>query len=66
MLIAALGQLGTKKQAQPLINQVNQQQIKENMRPLTIDWLKNRWPYQSHVDRERFIEGLKKAGVPDW
>lgn len=66
VLIAALGQLGTKKQAQPLINQVNQQQIKENMRPLTIDWLKNRWPYQSHVDRERFIEGLKKAGVPDW
>jgi len=66
VLIAAHGQLQQQKQAQPLIEEFNQSQAKEKMRDLSVDWLKNRWPYKNTADRDRLIDGVKLAGVPEW
>ncbi len=66
VLVAAYGQLGKHEQATPLIEQINQHHSKERMRNLTIDWLKNRWPYKNREDRQRLVDGLKLAGVPEW
>jgi hypothetical protein len=66
VLIAAHGQLQQPKQAQPLIEEFNRWQAKDKMRDLSIDWLKNRWPYKNRDDRNRLIDGVKLAGVPEW
>lgn len=65
VLIAAYGQLQQQNQARPLIEAFNRWQAKEKVRALTIDWLKNRWPYKSKADRKRLIDGVKLAGVPE-
>ena len=66
VLIASHGQLQQQKQAQLLIEDFNQSQAKEKMRDLSVDWLKNRWPYKNTADRDRLIDGVKLAGVPEW
>jgi TolB-like protein/class 3 adenylate cyclase len=66
VLIAAHGQLQQPKQAKPLIKEFNRWQAKDKMRDLSIDWLKNRWPYKNTNDRNRLIDGVKLAGVPEW
>lgn len=65
VLIAAYGQLQQKTEAQPLIEAFNRWQAKEKIRALSVDWIRNRWPYKNPADQIRLIDGLKLAGVPD-
>jgi TolB-like protein/DNA-binding winged helix-turn-helix (wHTH) protein len=65
-LIAAFGHLSEQNKGLALIKQINNHYENEKVRALSIDWMKNRWPYRNKADRERLIEGLKKAGIPDW
>ncbi|NNE63311.1 MAG: tetratricopeptide repeat protein, partial [Gammaproteobacteria bacterium] len=66
LLISALGYQDLRQEAKLVMQRLNKQLNEDNMRHLTIDWLKNRWPYQQISDRNHFITGLKQAGVPDW
>ena len=65
-LTAAYGHLGWQQDAARVLDELNRLHTKERMRSFTIDWQKNRWPYRYPRDRERLIEGLRKAGVPEW
>ena len=66
VLLAAHGQLGQMSQAQDILLQFNRKLERENLPEFTLDWPKNRWPYSNNTDRDRLIEGLKKARVPEW
>lgn len=66
VLLAAYGQLGQQQNAQTILKQLNQYQSRENLPEFTLNWTKNRWPYQHKADRDRLDSGLKKARVPEW
>ena len=66
VMLAAYGQLGRLVDSGVLLEQLNSQQKAQNLPPFTLDWPKNRWPYRNKIDRDRLIEGLKKARVPEW
>ena len=65
-LIAAYGQLGQSDKSVSALDQLNKQLQTENKRTVTIDWIKYLFPYREKLDREHLLEGLKKAGVPEW
>ena len=66
MLIACYGQQGLIDDAKLVLNTLNKEHKFQKLRPVTIDWLKNRWPYKAKVARDHLIEGMEKAGVPQW
>ena len=66
VLVAAHGQLGQVDQAVPVLDQLNRQMQIEYGKILTIDWIKDLFPYRDKVDRDHLLEGLKKVGVPEW
>ena len=65
-LISCYGQSGQVAAAMPLIEQVEVIFRKEFGRGLTVDWwFGDGFPYKNRADRLRFLEGLKRAGVPE-
>jgi len=45
---------------------LNPQLAQEQLPQLTIDWQKDRWPFQEVSSRDHFFDGLKKARIPEW
>ncbi|UHD15836.1 winged helix-turn-helix domain-containing tetratricopeptide repeat protein [Thiocapsa bogorovii] len=66
VLLAAYGYLGESDQAGRVLAALNEEHEAQALRPFTMDWLTNRWPYRRHVDRDHLLAGLDKAGVPPW
>ena len=66
VLIACYGQLGLIDDAKLVLSTLNKEHKILKLRPVTIDWLKNRWPYKTKAARDHFIEGMEKADVPQW
>jgi adenylate cyclase len=66
LLLASYGQRQQKDQLVNSLEQLNRKLERENLPKFTLDWPKNRWPYRNSEDRNRLIQGLKKAGVPEW
>ena len=66
VLLAAYGQSGQHDQAKQTLGQLNQKFRRERQTEFTLDSPKNRWPFRNRQDRERLIEGLRRAGVPEW
>ena len=66
VLIAAYGQSGLIDRVAPVLDKLNQQLQTENNQSLTIDWIKYLFPYRDNIDREHLLEGLRKAGIPEW
>ena len=66
ILISCLGQSEQKSRAQPLIEQVNLMFEQEFNRHLSVDWWwRSSFPYQEKSDRKRFLDGFRRAGVPE-
>jgi DNA-binding SARP family transcriptional activator/Tfp pilus assembly protein PilF len=59
-LIAALGHLGRRKEAKPYIDKLLSLEPNFSMRSF-----RKVYPFKHAVDRERYIAGLRKAGVPE-
>lgn len=66
VLLAARGHLGASEQAAQGLAALNQEHEAHGLRPFTMDWLTNRWPYRDRSDRQHLLAGLEKAGVPRW
>jgi TolB-like protein/DNA-binding winged helix-turn-helix (wHTH) protein/Tfp pilus assembly protein PilF len=66
VLLAAYGYLEESDQAVRVLAALNKEHEAQALRPFTMDWLTNRWPYRRHVDRDHLLAGLDKAGVPPW
>ena len=66
VLLAAYGHSGQHDQAKQTLGQLNQKFHQDRQTEFTQDSPKNRWPYRNRQDRERLIEGLRRAGVPEW
>ena len=65
-LVAAYGQLGQLDQASVALDQVNQLFRREFGREFSIDLLRDQYPFQNRLDREHLLEGLHKAGAPQY
>jgi TolB-like protein/DNA-binding winged helix-turn-helix (wHTH) protein/Flp pilus assembly protein TadD len=65
-LLASYGQSGQHDLAKKVLDQLNQKFRQERRKEFTLDSPKNRWPYRNRQDRERLVEGLRLAGVPEW
>jgi len=65
-LLAAYGQSGQHSLARETLDQLNQKFRQDKQTEFTQDSPKTRWPYRDSQDRERLIEGLRLAGVPEW
>lgn len=66
ILIAAYGQSGEEEKALAILDQVNQFYQREYGRDFSIDWIRGQFPYQDKLDREFFLQGLRKGGVPEF
>jgi len=66
ILIATYGQLGQKVQATVVLEQLNELFQQEYGRHFSIDWFRGQFPFRENFDNEHFLEGLKKAGAPEW
>jgi len=66
VLIACYGQLGLIDDAKLVLDRLNKEHKIQKLRPVTIDWLKNRRPYKTIAARDHLFEGMEKAGVPQW
>jgi TolB-like protein/class 3 adenylate cyclase len=65
-LISCYGQSDQPARAAPLIDQVETIFQREFGRGLTVDWwFRDSFPYKNRENRLRFLEGLKRAGVPE-
>ncbi len=66
ILISCLGQSDQMAKAQPLIEQVDVMFQREFKRHMSVDWWwRDGFPYQDKSDRQRFLDGLRRAGVPE-
>jgi tetratricopeptide (TPR) repeat protein len=59
-LIAALGHLGRIEEAAPYVKKLLELKPK-----FTVQWFGRNYPIKKSADRERYMEGLRKAGVPE-
>ena len=66
VLLAAYGYLGQSAKAEATLAALNAEHEAQALRPFTLDWLTNRWPYRRKVDRDHLLKGLEEAGVPSW
>jgi len=66
LLVASYGHLKQLEQAKTTLEALGQEHQKQKLRPFTIDWLTNRWPYRQKSQRDHLLAGLEKAGVPRW
>jgi TolB-like protein/class 3 adenylate cyclase len=66
ILIAAYGQLGQLNQASVALDQMNQLFQQEYGREFSIDLLRDQFPFHNRLDREHLLEGLQKAGAPEF
>ena len=65
-LLSAYGHSSEHDMAKQTLDQLNQKFRRERQTEFTLDSPKNRWPFRIRQDRERLIEGLRRAGVPEW
>ena len=65
-LIASFGQMGKAAEATTTLNILQQEHQQQKLRPFTLDWLTNRWPYRQKNSRDHLLEGLEKVGVSRW
>ena len=66
ILISSFGHLEQTNGAGAALMTLQQEHQKQKLRPFTIDWLTNRWPYRQKTNRDHLLKGLEKAGVTPW
>lgn len=65
-LISAYGALGQTDNASTARLALNNLQRRDKIVSFTVAHAREYWPFNMAVHRERFIDGLRKAGVPEW
>ena len=66
VLLAAYGQTGQQLLARETLERLNHKFRQDRKAGFTLDSPKMGWPYRNRPDRERLVEGLRQAGVPEW
>jgi adenylate cyclase len=69
VLIATYGHLGMLEKAKAAIAKVKALHLEIGFAPLSVSLLKTppvHWPYRQRPDFDRLLDGLRKAGVPEW
>lgn len=59
-LLAALGHLGEKEEASRILRELLRREPE-----FSVQGFARRYPFRRKEDRERYIDGLRKAGVPE-
>jgi adenylate cyclase len=65
-LISAYGSLGLQEKAQTALARLNELQNRDKLVSFTVANAREHWPFKTEIDRDRFLDGLHKAGVPEW
>lgn len=66
LLISAYGNLGDTDKARGALATLKQLQQKDKLVSFTVAHAREHWPFRLALDRERFLDGLRKAGVAEW
>ena len=66
ILAAAYGYLGRLDEAERIVARTNELLRNDRLPEFTIGSLRNRWPYREQAQRTHLIEGIRRAGVPEW
>jgi hypothetical protein len=54
------------EEAGTAIRTLNNLQRRDKLVSFTVANAREHWPFRSNVERERFLQGLRAAGVPEW
>ncbi|TNF97554.1 MAG: tetratricopeptide repeat protein, partial [Gammaproteobacteria bacterium] len=65
-LISAYGSLGRSEEAKAALMTLNNLQRRDKLVSFTVSRAREHWPFKEAGDRDRFLDGLRKAGVPEW
>lgn len=65
-LISAYGSTNQKEKASGAISTLNDLQQRDKLVSFTISSAREHWPFKEERDRQRFLDSLRKAGVPEW
>ena len=66
VLLAAYGNAGQQALAEEARERLDRKFREHRKARFTLDSPKMRWPYRNRPDKERLVEGLRLAGVPEW
>ncbi len=65
-LISAYGLLGQAEKAKSALTALNTLQRRDKIFSFTVTRAREKWPFKFVGDRDKFLDGLRKAGVPEW
>jgi len=66
VLISAYGLNGQANKAGEALGALNQLQRRDKIVSFTVANAREHWPFRDEKDRYYFLDGLRKAGVPEW
>ena len=66
ILAAANGYLGRLDEAGRIVARINELLKNDRLPEFTIGAINNRWPYKDQAQRSHLVEGIRRAGVPEW
>lgn len=66
VLISAYGLNGQTEQAGDALKILNELQRRDKIVSFTVANAREHWPFKKESDRYFFLDGLRKAGVPEW
>lgn len=65
-LISAYGSLGQVEKAKAALETLGNLQRRDKLVSITVAKAREHWPFETAGDGEKFLDGLRKAGVPEW
>jgi TolB-like protein/class 3 adenylate cyclase/DNA-binding winged helix-turn-helix (wHTH) protein len=66
ILAAANGYLGRLDEADRIVARMNELLRNDRLPAFTVGSLHNRWPYKDQAQRLHLVDGIRRAGVPEW
>ena len=66
ILVAAYGHLEKPDEAGQVVVRMNELLRNDQLPEFTVGSLQNRWPYKDQVQRLHLVEGIRRAGVPEY
>jgi TolB-like protein/Tfp pilus assembly protein PilF len=65
-LLSAYGSLGEVARATQALARLDALQASDQLHSFTVSAAREHWPFARKADRDSFLDGLRKAGVPEW
>ena len=66
ILVAANGYLGRLDEADRIVARMSELLRNDRLPAFTVGSLHNRWPYKDQAQRLHLVDGIRRAGVPEW